>query len=194
MCSKLCAFLLKPEGFAIETATSPAGVLDALGLARIRCRPDRPELHPRHHLRPGRPWTLLSRIQAIDSTLPVIVMTAWGSVELAVEAMRRGARDFVQKPWENARLLAVLRTQTGTGRRSAAQSAPGSRKPSAARRRTAQVHRQCRLYAARAASDQQRGAVGRQCAHHRRAWQRQGSRRPNPARALQPRYPARWLR
>ena len=50
---------------------------------------------------------LLSSVQAIDSTLPVIVMTAWGSVELAVEAMRRGARDFMQKPWENARLLAI---------------------------------------------------------------------------------------
>jgi DNA-binding NtrC family response regulator len=46
-----------------------------------------------------------------DSTLPVIVMTAWGNVELAVEAMRRGARDFIQKPWENERLLAILRTQ-----------------------------------------------------------------------------------
>src|SRR6202051_2328661 len=54
---------------------------------------------------------LLSRIQATDSTLPVIVMTAWGSVEIAVEAMRRGARDFIQKPWENERLLAVVRTQ-----------------------------------------------------------------------------------
>jgi len=54
---------------------------------------------------------LLSRIQAIDSGLPVIVMTAWGSVQVAVEAMRRGARDFIQKPWDNARLLAILRTQ-----------------------------------------------------------------------------------
>ncbi len=48
---------------------------------------------------------------AFDSTLPVIVMTAWGNVELAVEAMRRGARDFIQKPWENERLLSILRTQ-----------------------------------------------------------------------------------
>jgi DNA-binding NtrC family response regulator len=48
--------------------------------------------------------------------LPVVVMTAWGTVDLAVEAMRRGAGDFVQKPWENARLLAVLRTQVELGR------------------------------------------------------------------------------
>jgi DNA-binding NtrC family response regulator len=54
---------------------------------------------------------LLSRIQSLDSTLPVIVMTAWSSVELAVEAMRLGASDFLPKPWENARLLSILRTQ-----------------------------------------------------------------------------------
>jgi DNA-binding NtrC family response regulator len=54
---------------------------------------------------------LLSSLVVQDSTLPVIVMTAWGNVELAVEAMRRGARDFIQKPWENERLLAILRTQ-----------------------------------------------------------------------------------
>ena len=54
---------------------------------------------------------LLSRIQAIDSVLPVIVMTAWATVGLAVEAMRGGARDFVQKPWENERLLTIVKTQ-----------------------------------------------------------------------------------
>ena len=59
---------------------------------------------------------LLTRMQAIDPTLPVVVMTAWASVDLAVEAMRRGARDFVQKPWENARLLTILRTQVELAR------------------------------------------------------------------------------
>src|SRR5581483_5533024 len=59
---------------------------------------------------------LLSQLRTHDATLPVVVMTAWGSVELAVEAMRRGARDFVQKPWENARLLTILRTQIELGR------------------------------------------------------------------------------
>src|SRR5437764_2381572 len=54
---------------------------------------------------------LLAQLRAHDITLPVVVMTAWGSVELAVEAMRRGAKDFVQKPWENARLLSIVRTQ-----------------------------------------------------------------------------------
>jgi DNA-binding NtrC family response regulator len=59
---------------------------------------------------------LLNRIQALDSTVPVVVMTAWGSVELAVEAMRGGARDFIQKPWDNARLSAILKTQIELGR------------------------------------------------------------------------------
>src|SRR5205823_12449447 len=59
---------------------------------------------------------LLSQLRAHDQTLPIVVMTAWGSVEVAVEAMRRGARDFVQKPWENARLLTILRTQVELAR------------------------------------------------------------------------------
>ena len=59
---------------------------------------------------------LLKNIQALDGALPVVVMTAWGSIELAVEAMRRGARDFIQKPWDNVRLLATVRTQVELGR------------------------------------------------------------------------------
>jgi len=59
---------------------------------------------------------LLARVQALDRLLPVIVMTGWGSVDLAVEAMRRGVRDFVQKPWDNAHLLATLRKEIENGR------------------------------------------------------------------------------
>src|SRR5262245_17083101 len=59
---------------------------------------------------------LLSRLQAMDATLPVVVMTAFASVDKAVEAMRRGARDFIEKPWDNNRLLAVLKTQIELGR------------------------------------------------------------------------------
>src|SRR5437667_10477091 len=58
---------------------------------------------------------LLTRIQKLDNTLPVVVMTAWSSVDVAVEAMRRGASDFIQKPWDNARLLTVLHTQAELG-------------------------------------------------------------------------------
>ncbi len=60
--------------------------------------------------------TLLSRLQQLDTPMPVVVMTAWGTVDLAVEAMRRGARDFIQKPWDNERVLAVVRTQVELGR------------------------------------------------------------------------------
>src|SRR5262249_9241054 len=102
--------LLKPEGFAVETATSPSSIFDT-----IRAREFDAILMDLNYARDttsgAEGLDLLSRIQAMDSTLPVIVMTAWGNVELAVEAMRRGARDFIQKPWENARLLSVLRTQ-----------------------------------------------------------------------------------
>src|SRR5206468_1444952 len=59
---------------------------------------------------------LLSSLQGLDATLPVLVMTAWGSIEGAVEAMRRGARDYIEKPWDNARLLQQLRTQIELGR------------------------------------------------------------------------------
>jgi DNA-binding NtrC family response regulator len=59
---------------------------------------------------------LLYRIRLLDATVPVVVMTAFGSVEGAVEAMRRGARDYIEKPWDNARLMATLRTQVELGR------------------------------------------------------------------------------
>jgi DNA-binding NtrC family response regulator len=102
--------LLKPEGFVIEAVTSPSGVLDALESREFDAVLI--DLNYTRDTTSGQEGLdLLSRIQANDSTLPVIVMTAWGSVEVAVEAMRRGARDFIQKPWENARLLSVLRTQ-----------------------------------------------------------------------------------
>ena len=59
---------------------------------------------------------LLSQLHAWDGTLPIVVMTAWGSIDIAVEAMKRGARDFVQKPWENERVLTIANTQVELGR------------------------------------------------------------------------------
>lgn len=102
--------LLKNEGFETETVSAPAAILRALegrdfDLALIDLNYARDTTSGQEGL------DLLARIQAMDRTLPVVVMTAWSSVELAVEAMRRGARDFVQKPWDNARLLAIVRTQ-----------------------------------------------------------------------------------
>ena len=103
--------LLKGEGFAIETAHSPAGILAALESQDLDAV--LMDLNYTRDTTSGQEGLdLLARIKALDATVPVVVMTAWGSVELAVEAMRRGARDFIQKPWDNARLLAIVRTQT----------------------------------------------------------------------------------
>jgi DNA-binding NtrC family response regulator len=107
--------LLKAEGCDIETATSPAGVLAAVeardfDVALIDLNYARDTTSGEEGL------TLLSRLQQLDTPMPVIVMTAWGTVDLAVEAMRRGARDFIQKPWDNERALAVIRTQVELGR------------------------------------------------------------------------------
>ncbi len=107
--------LLKGEGMQMETVTSPEAALAELST------------HPYDLLLMDLNYTgdttsgtegmdLLSRVQAIDSSLPVVVMTGWGSVHLAVETMRRGVRDFVQKPWDNTQLLATLRSEISAGR------------------------------------------------------------------------------
>jgi len=107
--------LLKPEGFHTETVTSPAGALTALQERDFDAL-----LMDLNYTRDTTSGTegldLLAKVQTLDPTLPVIVMTAWGSIESAVEAMRRGARDYVEKPWDNARLLTTLRTQIDLGR------------------------------------------------------------------------------
>ncbi len=103
-------FLMKGEGYQVECVTSPGAVVTALETREFDAVLI--DLNYTRDTTSGQEGLdLLARIQAIDSTIPVIVMTAWGSVELAVEAMRRGARDFIQKPWENARLISILRTQ-----------------------------------------------------------------------------------
>jgi DNA-binding NtrC family response regulator len=107
--------LLKAEGCDIETATSPAGVLAAVDardfeVALIDLNYTRDTTSGEEGL------SLLSKLQQLDTPMPVVVMTAWGTVDLAVEAMRRGARDFIQKPWDNERVLAVVRTQVELGR------------------------------------------------------------------------------
>jgi DNA-binding NtrC family response regulator len=108
-------FLVKGEGYRSEAATSPAAVIDALESRDFDVV--LMDLNYARDTTSGQEGLdLLSRIHALDSTLPVVVMTAWGSVELAVEAMRAGARDFIQKPWDNARLSAILKTQIELGR------------------------------------------------------------------------------
>ena len=108
--------LLKTEGWQIRAAGSPADLLAALesgeefDVALMDLNYTRDTTSGQEGL------DLLRQLQQIDPALPVVVMTAWGSVETAVEAMRRGARDYVEKPFDNARLLATLRTQVELGR------------------------------------------------------------------------------
>ena len=107
--------LLKKEGYGIQTAGSPAEVAeyvqaDDFDVLLLDLNYTRDTTSGQEGLE------LLPRLQAYDSTLPIIVMTAWSSIEGAVEAMRRGARDYIEKPWDNERLLATIRSQLELGR------------------------------------------------------------------------------
>ncbi|HZU22806.1 MAG TPA: response regulator, partial [Terriglobales bacterium] len=102
--------LFKAEGYRIESASNPQAVLAAVesqefDLALVDLNYTRDTTSGQEGI------DLIGQLQAVDPGLPIVVMTAWGTVELAVKAMRRGARDFIQKPWENQRLLAIVRTQ-----------------------------------------------------------------------------------
>ena len=106
--------LLKAEGYSTEAVDNPNAIVKAVegqdfDLLLMDLNYARDTTSGREGL------DLLARLRDVDNTLPVVVMTAWGSVELTVEAMRSGARDFVQKPWDNARLLSILRTQIELG-------------------------------------------------------------------------------
>jgi len=107
--------LLKGEGYEVETATSPSAVLTAFDARDFDAL-----LIDMNYTRDTTSGVegldLLARLQALERAPPVVVMTAWASIDGAVEAMRRGARDFIEKPWDNRRLLATLRTQVELGR------------------------------------------------------------------------------
>src|ERR1700736_3369588 len=108
--------LLKNHGCRIETVTHPTRVLQALKSREF----DVVLLNlnsTRDTTAGGEGLDLVSQIRIIDENIPLVVMTAWSSVDLAVEAMRRGASDFVQKPWHNAELLEKLETQVERCRR-----------------------------------------------------------------------------
>src|SRR6266404_506965 len=106
--------LLKSEGYQTEAVTSLAGIFNALekkeyALLLMDLNYTRDTTSGQEGL------SAIPKIQQIDNVLPIVVMTAWATIELAVEAMKRGARDFVTKPWDNQRLLTVVRTQTELG-------------------------------------------------------------------------------
>ena len=107
--------LFKGEGYQTEVASSPAAIMKILEARDFDVL--LMDLNYARDTTSGQEGLdLLYRLQALDVSLPIVVMTAWSSVELAVEAMRRGARDFIQKPWDNTRLLTILRTQIELGR------------------------------------------------------------------------------
>jgi len=106
--------LLKGEGYAAETFDHPQALLGAL---RTRA-PDAVLMdlnYTRDTTSGDEGLDTIAKIRAFDAYTPIVVMTAWGSIGLAVEAMRRGAQDFIEKPWDNDRLLTVLRTQVALG-------------------------------------------------------------------------------
>jgi sigma-B regulation protein RsbU (phosphoserine phosphatase) len=112
--------LLRNAGYQTEAVSSPAEVLDAIqqsdfDLVLMDLNYARDTTSGQEGL------DLITNIQRLDSALPIVVLTAWGSVELAVEAMHRGGRDFVQKPWDNSRLLQSLNTQIELGRKNRLQ-------------------------------------------------------------------------
>src|SRR5215475_3836062 len=107
--------LLSGSGFSTETATHPSRVLSALekqSFDAILIDLN----YTRDTVGGAEGLDLLSKIRSIDSVVPVVVMTAWSTVDLAVEAMRRGASDFIQKPWENHELLQKLQEQLSLAR------------------------------------------------------------------------------
>src|ERR1700755_1302360 len=102
--------LLIDEGYEVTPARSPGEALDRLeavdfDLAVL-------DLNYTRDTTSGQEgFDLIERIRTLDPTLPVLVMTAWSSVAGAVEAMRRGARDYIEKPWDDDKLLAAVRKQ-----------------------------------------------------------------------------------
>jgi sigma-B regulation protein RsbU (phosphoserine phosphatase) len=108
--------LLRNNGYQTEAVTSPAEVLEAIKRSNFDLV--LMDLNYARDTTSGQEGLdLITSIRALDSALPIVVLTAWGSVELAVEAMHRGGRDFVQKPWDNSSLLRSLNTQIELGRK-----------------------------------------------------------------------------
>jgi sigma-B regulation protein RsbU (phosphoserine phosphatase) len=125
--------LLKSAGIEVASVSSPEAALSAIAGSSFDLL--LMDLNYTGDTTSGREGIdLLSRVQALDRMLPVIVMTGWGSVDLAVEAMRRGVRDFVQKPWDNDQLLKTLRTEIGEGRARRERAALDRRELDEARR------------------------------------------------------------
>ena len=174
--------LLKGEGHQTEAVTSISGIFNALqqrdyALLMMDLNYTRDTTSGQEGLE------VIPKIQALDNTLPIVVMTAWATIDLAVEAMKRGARDFVPKPWDNERLLTIVRTQIELG-----SALRKGRKLEAANKllggNVAEHDRGRAIDAAGDRNDSASRAVGRERADHRRKRHRQESDRASAARAL----------
>ena len=125
--------LLKAEGIHMDAVTSPEAALSALASRQYDLL--LMDLNYTGDTTSGAEgMDMLARVQGLDRSLPVIVMTGWGSVDIAVETMRRGVRDFVQKPWDNATLLATVRSEIAAGRERRQRSDDEKRELEEARR------------------------------------------------------------
>ena len=158
--------LLKGERYEVETAKSPAGISTALeardyDAVLIDLNYARDTTSGQEGL------DLLHKIQALDATLPIVVMTAWASIDSAVEAMRRGAYDYVEKPWDNCAAPCDPPQRHRAGPRATQEPAARERKPDAAPRRHAAAHRRVREDAPGAAAHGAHRPVGRERADHR---------------------------
>ena len=178
--------LLKREGFDVATATSPAGVLDVA--AREHVDVALVDLNYTRDTTSGEEGLeLVEQLRKQHHDLPVVVMTAWATVEVAVQAMRHGANDFLEKPWNNQRLLSVLRNQVALaqarqrGRRLADENAILRASDGADLIATSRADAGGR--AARAPGR----ALGCERADHRRAGHRQEPARAADARLVGPR-------
>ena len=174
--------LLKGEGYQTDAVTSLAGIFNSLekkdyALFMMDLNYTRDTTSGQEGLE------VIPKIQEIDNTLPIVVMTAWATIDLAVEAMKRGARDFVPKPWDNERLLAIVRTQIEL-----AGALRKGRKLEAAnqllRGGAPNIIAESPVDASGLGNDFARRAVGREHFDHRRKRHRQGIGRAGAARAL----------
>ncbi len=183
--------LLGGEGFEVATAASPAELVAALERADFDVALI--DLNYTRDTTSGQEgFELLERLKALDPTLPVLVMTGWSSVAGAVEAMRRGARDYIEKPWDDDKLLAAVRTQLDL-RRALRRSRRLQEENARLQRRDlptfiaeSPAMRAVRETIERVARLRRLGA------HHRRARHGQGSRRQPAASAVDARVAARW--
>jgi sigma-B regulation protein RsbU (phosphoserine phosphatase) len=125
--------LLKREDIHVDSVGSPEAALSAIAAMSFDLL--LMDLNYSGDTTSGREGIdLLARVQAIDGELPIVVMTGWGSVDIAVEAMRHGVRNFVQKPWDNTQLVAILRAEVEAGRARRQQAALERRDLDEARR------------------------------------------------------------